>query len=80
MESGTRQQCGQKLGQSLSDGISWLIFSELIQGNLPRNNREKLVLLLWAIHLLRNVPNGPPTLDEMVSTLAAEARNLKTLY
>ena len=79
MERGMNQQCGQPLGLSLSDGISWLIFSELVQGNMPRNNREKLVLVLWAIHLLRNVPRGPPTLDEMVSTLALEARKLKTL-
>ena len=80
MESGTRQQCGQLKGLSLSEGISWLIFAEFVQGNLPRNNRERLVLLLWAIHLLRDIPRGPPTLDEMVSTLASEARKLKTMY
>lgn len=69
----------QKLDQSLSDCISLMILSELIQGNLPRNNREKLVLVLWAIHILRNVPNGPPSTEEMVHTLVSEARKLKTI-
>jgi hypothetical protein len=56
-----------------------MIMYELVQGNLPRNNREKLALLLWAIHVLRNVPNGPPTTDEMVRALVSEARKLKTI-
>ena len=64
---------------SLSDCISLMIMYELVQGNLPRNNREKLALLLWAIHVLRNVPNGPPTTDEMVRALVSEARKLKTI-
>jgi hypothetical protein len=69
----------QSWGQSLSDGISLMILCELLQGNLPRNNREKLVLILWAIHILRNVPNGPPTMDDMVHSLVSEARKLKTI-
>jgi hypothetical protein len=56
-----------------------MILGELVRGNLPRNNREKLVLVLWAIHLLRNVPNGPPTTEDMVKTLVSEARKLKTI-
>jgi hypothetical protein len=73
------QKYNQQPGLSLSDGISLMILGELIRGNLPRNNREKLVLVLWAIHLLRNVPNGPPTTEDMVKTLVSEARKLKTI-
>lgn len=69
----------RKLVLSLSDCISIMIMYELMRGNRPRNDREKLVLLLWAIHVLRNVPNGPPSTDELVHTLVCEARKFKTI-
>lgn len=55
------------------------MLGEFVTLNYPKTDREKLVCLLWAIHLLRNVPRGPPTLEESVSELVKEARKLKTL-
>jgi hypothetical protein len=64
---------------NVSDGITMCILGDLMQRKFPRNSREKLVCLLWAMHLIRHVPRGPPTLEESVSNLVAEARKLKTL-
>lgn len=66
----------------ISDGITMCILGEFLTGNFPKNDREKLVCLMWAIHMLRNVPEGPkapPTLEESVSYLVSEARKLKSI-
>lgn len=55
------------------------MLGEFVQMKFPRNNREKLVCLMWALHLTRNIPRGPPTLEESVKHLVIEARKLKTL-
>ena len=54
------------------------ILTDFYQHKFPKNDREKLVLLLWVIHLLRNY-EPPPTIEEQVSTLVLEAKKFKTL-
>ncbi len=66
---------------NISDGITMCILGEFLTGNFPKSDREKLVCLMWAIHMLRNVPapEAPPTLEESVSYLVSEARKLKSI-
>ncbi len=66
------------MATSISDGITMCILGEFLTGNFPKSDREKLVCIMWAIHMLRNVP-APPTLEESVSYLVSEARKLKSL-
>ena len=67
---------------NFSDGVTMCILGEFLTGNFPKNDREKLVCLMWSLHMLRNVPEGrppAPTLEESVSYLVSEARKLKSI-
>lgn len=53
------------------------ILADFYQGKFPKNDREKLTLLLWAIHILRNY-EPPMSLDDRVCALVLESKKLKT--
>ena len=57
------------------------ILADFYEHKFPKSDREKLMLLLWVIHLLRRVPGGQPvlTIDEQVRALVLESKKLKTL-
>ena len=57
------------------------ILADFYEHKFPKSDREKLMLLLWVIHLLRRVPYGEieQTLEERVRVLVLESKKFKTL-
>lgn len=55
------------------------ILADFYEFKFPKNDHEKLVLLLWVIHLLRRVRPGEPCLEDRVRDLVLESKKLKTL-
>lgn len=54
------------------------ILADFYTCKFPKSDRERLTLLLWVIHLLRNY-EPPPTIDEQVRALVLESKKFKTL-